>query len=78
MSTIVETRLPDNRNSNVSFKKVLKPVIKFFVNIFDAIVEARRLKAAYETATQLKMHNEDFKQMSHSEIVQSILSTDNK
>jgi len=51
MSTTVETRLPEHRNANISLKKVLKPVINFFVNIFNSMVEARRLQAAYETAS---------------------------
>jgi hypothetical protein len=75
MSTTVETRLPEHRNPNISLKKVLDTIIKFFVNIFDAMVEARRLQAAYETAVQLRMHNEDFRQMSHSEIVQQVLNS---
>jgi len=78
MSTIIETRLPDNRNANLSLEKILKPIYRFFVCIFNSLVEARRLQAAYETARHLTTHNKDFKQMSHSEIVQWILNKDNK
>jgi predicted ATPase len=62
------------RRPTFSLKKVLNPVIKFFVRIGDAFIEARQLQAATETAIYLKSHNKDFKDMSHSEIVQKILS----
>jgi hypothetical protein len=77
MSTLVETHLPDSRKATCSLQKLLKSLIKVFTNTFEAFVEARRMQAAYQTATQLRMHNEDFKKMSHSEIVQWILNKDN-
>lgn len=51
-----------------------KRVTKFFAGITDAIIEARRKQAAMEVATHLKSHNRDFKDWSHSELVQAILS----
>lgn len=80
MSTVMETSLPENN----SFKKAVAPVVvalqaigKVFVRIFETIVEARRLKSAYETATYLRMYNKDFKNMTHHELVQWILNKDN-
>ena len=66
------------RRPTFSLKKVLSPVTKFFVQIFDSIVEARRLQAAMETAQYLKTHNKDFKQMSYHDIVQYILNDTTK
>jgi hypothetical protein len=55
-------------------KKALAPVSNFFVRIFEAFIEARQLQAALETAHHLKTHNADFKDMSHHEIIQHIMS----
>jgi predicted ATPase len=62
------------RRPTFSLKKVINPVIKFFVRIADAFIEARQLQAATETAIYLKSHNKDFKDMSHSEIVYMIMN----
>jgi hypothetical protein len=49
------------------------PVSNFFVRIFDAFVEARRLQAAFETAQYLKSYNKDFSDWSTSDLVRHIL-----
>lgn len=61
------------RRPTFSLKKAISPVTNFFVHIFDAIIEARRLKAAMDTATHLKAYNKDYRNMSYSEIVNKIL-----
>jgi hypothetical protein len=45
----------------------------FFVRIYDAFVEARRLQAAMELAQHLKTHNSDYRNMSLGDIVNSIM-----
>ena len=62
------------RRPTFSLKKALSPVTNFFGRILDAIVEARRLQAAMETAQYLKSHNKDFRDMPYNEIVQYILN----
>ena len=62
------------RRPTFSLKKVLSPVTKFIGQVFDSIVEARRLQAAFETAKYLKEHNEDFKDVPYNEIVYSIMN----
>ena len=66
------------RRPTFSLKKVINPVIKFFVRIYDSIIEARRLQAAMETAHYLKMHNKDFRHMSYGDIVQFIMNDTTK
>ena len=61
------------RRPTFSLRKALSPITNFFVRIFDAFIEARRLQAAMETAHHLKAHNADFKDMSYHEVVQFIL-----
>jgi hypothetical protein len=68
------THFPENRKASFSLKKALAPVTNFFVRIFEAFIEARQLQAALETAHHLKTHNADFKDMSHHEIIQHIMS----
>ena len=75
MLTAIKTRLPQNRRPNISFKKILQAVPNVCISIFDSVVEARRLQAAYYTAYHLKMHNPDFKGMSHSDLVQQVLTS---
>jgi hypothetical protein len=67
------THLPENRRASFSLKKAVAPVTNFFVRIFEAFIEARRLQAAMETARHLKAHNADFKDMSYHEVIQFIL-----
>lgn len=45
----------------------------FFVRIYDAFIEARRLQAAMETAQHLKTHNRDYRNMSLGDIVNQIM-----
>ncbi len=73
-----QTRLIENRRPTFSLKTVITPVLKFFVRIYDSIIEARRLQAAMETAHYLKMHNKDFRHMSYGDIVQFIMNDTTK
>ena len=61
------------RRPTFSLKKVINPVTKFIVRIYDAFVEARQLQAAMETAQHLKAFNKDFKHMSYNDIIQQIM-----
>ena len=61
------------RRPTFSLKKVINPVIKFFVRVYDSFVEARQLQAAMETAIHLKSHNRDYRHMSYHDIVQQIM-----
>ena len=45
----------------------------FFVNIYDAFIEARRLQAAMDIAQHLKAHNRDYRNMSLGDIVNQIM-----
>jgi len=45
----------------------------FFVRIYDAFIEARRLQAAMQTAQHLKAHNRDYRHMSLGDIVNQIM-----
>ena len=66
------------RRPTFSLKKVIDPVINFFVRISDSIIEARRLQAAMETAHYLKTHNKDFRHMSYGDIVHFIMNDTTK
>jgi predicted ATPase len=57
-----------------SWKKAIQPITNFFRSIYDAMVEARRLQAAMQLANILKAQNRDFKDWSHGELVNAILS----
>jgi len=73
------THLPENRRASFSLKKTIAPVSNFIVRIFDALVEARRLQAAMETAQHLKAHNRDYRNVSLGDIVREIMKdTDTK
>ena len=68
-----------------SWKRAVAPVMllvlavgNFFVRIFEAFIEARRLQAAFDTAHHLKTHNKDFKNMTYHEVVQFILNDTTK
>ena len=54
-------------------KAIVKPIGAFFVSIFDAFIQARRLQAAMQTAQPLKATNKDFRHMSISDIVNKIM-----
>lgn len=71
------THFPENRKASFSLKKVLAPIGKFFVCLFEAIVEARRKKAAFETAQYLIYHNKDFSNWSVGELAMHILDEQN-
>jgi hypothetical protein len=45
----------------------------FFIRIYDAFIEARRLQAAMHTAQHLKATNSDYRNMSLGEIVNQIM-----
>jgi len=59
---------------NTSF---LRKVSNFFGQIFDSIVEARRMQAAMETAQYLKTHNRDFRNWSVGELTTHLLDEEN-
>lgn len=65
------------RRPTFSLKKVIDPVIKFFVNFGNAIIEARRMKVAMETAQYLKTHNRDFRNWSVGELTMHLLDEEN-
>lgn len=50
---------------------------KFFKNIIESIVEARKIQAAYQTAEYLKRSNRDFDNISISDLVNRILDENN-
>ena len=52
-------------------------MLNFFRGIYDSIIHARKLQAAFRLAEQLKMYNRDFKNWSHSELVQQIMDEKN-
>ena len=54
-------------------KAIVKPIGAFFVSIFDAFIQARRLQAAMQTAQHLKAHNRDYRNMSLGDIVNQII-----
>ena len=64
------------RRPTFSWKRAIRPLTDFVVNMVNAVVEARKLQAAFETASVLKNHNADFRNWSHHELVQAILSED--
>lgn len=61
------------RRPTFDVTKAIKPIGAFFVRIFEAFVEARRLQAAMETAQHLKTHNRDYRHMSLGDIVNQIM-----
>ena len=67
----------ENRRATFSLKMVITPVIKFFVNFGNAIIEARRMKVAMETAQYLKTHNRDFRNWSVGELTMHLLDEEN-
>ena len=68
-----QTHLPENRRPTFTIKDVVTPMTNFFVRIFGAFVEARRLQAAMNTAQHLKSHNKDYRHMSLGDIVNKIM-----
>jgi len=48
-------------------------MLNFFRGVYDSIIHARKLQAAFKLAEHLKMHNTDFKNWSYSELVQAIM-----
>ena len=68
-----QTHLPENRRPNFALNNVVTPITNFFVRIFDALIEARRLQAAMQTAQHLKSHNRDYRHMSLGDIVNQIM-----
>lgn len=61
------------RKPTFDITKAIKPIGEFFVRIYDAFIEARRLQAAMETAQHLKSHNRDYRHMSLGDIVNQIM-----
>lgn len=55
----------------------LRKVYNFFGQIFDSIVEARRMQVAMETAQYLKTHNRDFRNWSVGELTMHLLDEEN-
>jgi hypothetical protein len=64
---------PLRKPTFVISKAIIKPIGAFFVRIYDAFIEARRLQAAMHTAQHLKATNKDFRHMSISDIVNKIM-----
>ena len=48
-------------------------MLNFFRGIYDSIIHARKLQAAFRLAEHLKAYNSDFKHWSYSELVQAIM-----
>ena len=61
------------RKPTVDITKATKPIGAFFVRIFDAFIQARRLQAAMQTAQHLKATNRDYRNMSLGDIVNQIM-----
>ena len=53
-----------------------KNCMKFIKKIYDAIVRARQLQAAFATAKYLKDTNKDFRNIALGDIVNRIMDTD--
>ena len=68
-----QTHLPETRRPVFDVTQVVKPIGAFFVRIYDAFIEARRLQAAMQTAQHLKSHNRDYRHMSLGDIVNQIM-----
>lgn len=51
--------------------------MNFLTNIFDALVRARRLQAAYTVAQHLKDTNRDFREVALGDLVNRIMDTEN-
>lgn len=51
--------------------------MKFLRNIFDSIVEARRLQTAFAVAHHLKNTNKDFRDVALGDLVNRIMDTEN-
>lgn len=65
------------RRPTFDITKAIKPIGAFFVRIFDAFIEARRLQTAFNIATHLKATNRDFQSISHGDLVRQILDEEN-
>ena len=61
------------RKPTFDLADAIKPIGAFFVRIYDAFIEARRLQAAMATAQHLKAHNRDYRHMSLGDIVNQIM-----
>jgi len=61
------------RKPTFDVTKAIKPIGAFFVRIYDAFIEARRLQAAMQTAQHLKATNRDYRNMSLGDIVNQIM-----
>ena len=61
------------RKPTFNITRIINPIKSFFVGIFNAFVEARRLQAAMDIAVHLKSHNKDYRHMSIGEIVNKIM-----
>ena len=68
-----QTHLPENRRPVFDVTQAVKPIGAFFVRIYDAFIEARRLQAAMATAQHLKATNRDYRNMSLGDIVNQIM-----
>jgi hypothetical protein len=61
------------RKPTFDVSKAIKPIGTFFVRIYNAFIEARRLQAAMQTAQHLKATNRDYRSMSLGDIVAQIM-----
>ena len=65
------------RRPTFDVTKAIKPVVKFFVSIYEAMIYARRLQAAFRLAEHLKATNKDFRNIALGDLVNYIMDEDN-
>ena len=65
------------RRPTFDVTKAIKPVVKFFVSIYEAMIYARRLQAAFRLAEHLKATNKDFRDIALGDLVNYIMDEDN-
>lgn len=65
------------RRPTFDVTKAIKPVVNFFVSIYEAMIYARRLQAAFRLAEYLKATNKDFRNIALGDLVNYIMDEDN-
>ena len=65
------------RKPTFDIAKAIKPVVNFFVDIYESIIHARRLQAAYRLAEHLKATNKDFRDIALGDLVNRMMDEDN-
>ena len=72
-----QTHLPENRRPTFMISDIATPVANFFVGIYESMIHARRLQAAYRLAEHLKTTNKDFRDIALGDLVNYMMDEDN-